>query len=84
MMMMIRYIIILLLFIYTLSDDNNININQCEEKNEDLLHCLERLERIFNITQFNPDLDNVSILELLFVNLQGKLLIIIIIIFNIY
>jgi hypothetical protein len=81
-MMMIRYIIILLLFIYTLSDDNNININQCEEKNQDLLHRLERLERIFNITQFNPDLDNVSILELLFVNLQGKLLIIII--FNIY
>jgi hypothetical protein len=72
--MMIRYIIILLLFIYTLSDDNNININQCEEKNQDLLHRLERLERIFNITQFNPDLDNVSILELLFVNLQGKLL----------
>jgi len=68
--MMIRYIIILLLFLYTLSD----KINECEEKNQDLLHRLERLERIFNITQFNPDLDNVSILELLFVNLQGKLL----------
>jgi hypothetical protein len=67
---MIRYIIILLLFLYTLSD----KINECEEKNQDLLHRLERLERIFNITQFNPDLDNVSILELLFVNLQGKLL----------
>jgi len=53
-------------------DNNNDNMKMCEEKNEDLLHRLERLERIFNITQFNPDLDNVSILELLFVNLQGK------------
>lgn len=51
----------------------NDNIKICEEKNENLIHRLERLERIFNITQFNPDLDNVSILELLFANLQDKL-----------
>lgn len=69
--MMTRCIVILLLFINAYSNDHN-NINKCEEKNQDLLNRLERLERIFNITQFNPDLDNVSILELLFVNLQGK------------
>jgi len=51
--------------------NNNNDMKICKEKNEDLLHRLERLERIFNITQFNPDLDNVSILELIFVNLQG-------------
>ena len=72
-------IVVILLLLVLLSHmkcdnnkDNNDNMKMCEEKNEDLLHRLERLERIFNITQFNPDLDNVSILELLFVNLQGK------------
>jgi uncharacterized membrane protein len=66
-------IVILIVLLYHVKcDNNNDNMKICEEKNEDLLHRLERLERIFNITQFNPDLDNVSILELLFVNLQGK------------
>ena len=69
-------IVVILLLLVLLShmkcDNNKDNTKMCEEKNEDLLHRLERLERIFNITQFNPDLDNVSILELLFVNLQGK------------
>lgn len=65
-------VILIVLLSHVKCDDNNDNMKICEEKNEDLLHRLERLERIFNITQFNPDLDNVSILELLFVNLQGK------------
>lgn len=74
------YIPILLLLLLSISSticNDNYNDPQnmkiCEDKNEELLHRLERLERIFNITQFNPDLDNVSILELLFVNLQGTL-----------
>ncbi len=45
----------------------------CEEKYNILLERLERLERIFNITQLNPDLDNISILELLVYNVKGKL-----------
>lgn len=45
----------------------------CEERYDVLLERLERLEQIFNITQLNPDLDNISILELLVYNVKNKL-----------
>lgn len=46
----------------------------CEQVNEILYERLERLERIFNISQFNPDLDDVSILEIMFHSVSEKLL----------
>lgn len=52
------------------NDDEQLS---CEEKYNILLERLERLERIFNITQLNPDLDNISILELLVNNVKSKL-----------
>ena len=46
----------------------------CEDKNALLVERLEKYERIFNVTHFNPDYDDVSIVELLFLNLREKLI----------
>ena len=46
----------------------------CEDKNALLMERLEKYERIFNVTHFNPDYDDVSIVELLFLNLREKLI----------
>lgn len=44
----------------------------CKIENEELLLRLERLESIFNVSQFNPDLDDVSLMELMYMSVKEK------------
>jgi len=46
---------------------------ECEVETRRLRERLERLERIFNVTHFNPDLENASLLELFALQAQSKL-----------
>lgn len=62
--------LLLLLLMHVCCSTDTIKSLTCEETNQLLLERLERLERIFNVTQFNPDLDDISILELTFVNIK--------------
>lgn len=46
----------------------------CEAENQLLLQRLERLERIFNVSHMNPDLDDTSLLELFVLQARSKIL----------
>jgi hypothetical protein len=48
--------------------------DQCEEMNGELLERLERLERIFNATQYNVELDDMSLLEVLYNSFTSKVM----------
>lgn len=49
-------------------------LDTCKGENEELLQRLERLESIFNVSQFNPDLDDVSLMELMYLSVREKVL----------
>lgn len=44
----------------------------CMSENQELMMRLERLESVFNVSQFNPDLDDVSLMELMYISLKEK------------
>jgi hypothetical protein len=48
------------------------SLNVCKNENQELLMRLERLESVFNVSQFNPDLDDVSLMELMYISLKEK------------
>lgn len=50
------------------------SLKVCKGENQELLMRLERLESVFNVSQFNPDLDDVSLMELMYISLKEKLL----------
>lgn len=50
------------------------SLEVCKSENQELLMRLERLESVFNVSQFNPDLDDVSLMELMYISLKEKFL----------
>lgn len=48
------------------------SLKLCKGENQELLMRLERLESVFNVSQFNPDLDDVSLMELMYISLKEK------------
>ena len=49
-------------------------LETCKNENDELLQRLERLESIFNVSQFNPDLDDISLMELMYMSVKEKIL----------
>ena len=54
--------------------DSKTPLETCRSENEELLQRLERLESVFNVSQFNPDLDDVSLMELMYLSVKQKVL----------
>lgn len=55
------------------TESSSSSISACAAENQRLHQRLERLERIFNMSQFNPDFEDVSLLEILVMQTRSKL-----------
>ena len=49
------------------------SLESCRSVNEELLERLMRLERIFNVSQYNPDVDDLSLMEVMYMTMKENL-----------
>lgn len=49
------------------------SLETCRSENEELLERLMRLERIFNVSQYNPDVDDLSLMEVMYITVKENL-----------
>jgi hypothetical protein len=59
------------------SNDEDLSVNHqleiCRAQNEELMGRLERIESVFNASHLNPDLEDASLLEVMFKTAQEKI-----------